>query len=189
MKKLVYKRALAFLIDTLIVSLLIILMNIATGFEIPESPNISEYSDMLIREEITASEYIDTIIVENHEQEIETLNNSLVNISILILVFIIIPFFNKKTIGQALTGLKFKEKIKIHQLFIRNAVVNGLLFSIISLSTVFILDPKPYFALVGVLAIFQIVIVIKSGFMVLLNEDSKGLQDLWSKSEVIVEEV
>ncbi len=189
MKPIVYKRGLAYLIDILIISLILIIIQIY----MPETKDYRDQSGLItesfIRNEIGEKQYIKQIA--NLSTEMDQANVYYTSVSMLLIVFffIIIPKMKQKTIGQSLVGIKIKsDHLTLKQLFIRAAVVNALLYTMIGLLLLFAVSSFVYFAILSLLGIIQFIVNIKSIFMILLNKDSKGLQDIWSNTEIIFEE-
>ena len=75
----------------------------------------------------------------------------------------------------------------MNSLLIRNIVINGLGSLLTSLVCIFILPGKLYFIVTSIFGIIQILLVIISGFMVLYRKDKRGLQDIFSKTKVVLE--
>ncbi len=188
MKPIIWKRALAFLIDTLIISLILVIIY----FFIPYHDYANELNkiiESLLRDEISVRTYFVEMANVYQTAQQKDILLGIINLFLVIVFFIIVPYFKSKTIGQAINGIKIKsKKLTIAQLFIRAIVVNSILVTIITLASVNLLTPIPYMVLVFVLSIVQLVIVVKSIFMILLNSDNRGLQDIWSNTEIVFEE-
>ncbi len=188
MATIVWKRALAFLIDSLIVSLLLVIVYFFIPYH-DYSNELSKIVNQLLRDEISVQTYFIEMAEVYQTAQQADLGLGIINFVLVVIFFMIIPYFREKTIGQAINGIKIKsDKLTLWQLFIRAIVVNSILITIISLTTVNLLAPLPYIILIFVLSIAQIVIVIKSIFMILLNDDRRGLQDIWSNTEIVFEE-
>lgn len=122
----------------------------------------------------------------------EQLFLSLANVIFILLYFCAIPyFFDGKTIGKKIMGIKIarkdKECLTLNSLLIRNMIINGLASLLISLVCIFILPSKLYFGVTSIFGIIQILLVIASGFMVLYRKDKRGLQDILSQTNVILD--
>ncbi len=188
MKPIVYKRGLAYLIDILIISLIFIIIQIYMPKTNDYRDQIGLLNEAVIREEIGRRDYLSQLVELNYQVDLERGYETAISMLLLVFFFIIIPKINQKTIGQLLVGIKIKsDYLTLKQLFIRAVVVNGLLYTMIGLLLLFTVSSFVYFMVLSLLGIIQIIITIKSIFMILLNEDSKGLQDIWSNTEIIFE--
>ncbi len=187
MKQIIWKRALAFLIDSLIVSLLIIISQFFIEHQTFEK-EINLLNDQLIREEITFNYYYQEVTEIYYQSFAQNMPNNILSIVFVVLIFMFMPLFLNKTIGMHVTSIKYQEKIKLWQLFIRTAVIQGLVYSIIGVILIYFIKDQAYFITMGILGFFQLTILLASAFMVLLKEDNRGLQDILSKSLIVLEE-
>lgn len=190
------KRLLAFIIDSIIVTLIFTLFT----YFIPESKNvetlnkqIGEVSQKFLNEEITNLEYFNQYGILAHSLDKEMFLPSLLNFVLLIGAFVIIPYYNKgQTIGKKLLKIKLvKEEgdLSINDLIIRNVIINGFGYTLVGLTIMFLVNDNVYFITISILTFIQFLLVIISAFMVLYRHDKKGLQDIICKTSVIEENV
>ena len=71
----------------------------------------------------------------------------------------------------------------------RSIIDIGLLYSLITVFLVQIVDYKTYFFTLVIFGIIQFLLVIISIFMILYRRDKRGLQDIFSRSNVVLNEV
>ena len=73
------------------------------------------------------------------------------------------------------------------KLFVRNLIINGLVYLLAVTIGAFIITPNIYFWFISILGIIQVGLVFTSMLMVLYRKDKKGLHDLiagtWVASE------
>lgn len=190
------KRLLAFIIDSIIVTLVFTLLTIF----IPESKNvetlnnqISEVSEKYLGEEITEIEYFNQYGILAHSLDKEMFLSSLLNFVLLIGAFVIIPYYNKgQTIGKKLLKIKLVKdegELSVNDLIIRNVITNGFGYTLIGLTIMFLVSDNVYFITISILTFIQFLLVIISAFMVLYRHDKKGLQDIICKTSVIEENI
>ena len=190
------KRLLAFIIDSIIVTLIFTLFT----YFIPESKNvetlnkqIGEVSQKFLNEEITNLEYFNQYGILAHSLDKEMFLPSLLNFVLLIGAFVIIPYYNKgQTIGKKLLKIKLvKEEgnLSINDLIIRNVIINGFGYTLVGLTIMFLVNDNVYFITISILTFIQFLLVFISAFMVLYRHDKKGLQDIICKTSVIEENV
>ena len=180
------KRLAAFIIDSIIVTMVFTLL---TNF-IPQSKNIenlnkemSEVSEKYLNEEITDLEYYNQYGILSHSLDKEMFLSTLLNFVLLIGVFVIVPYYNKgQTLGKKLLKIKLikdEGELGINDLIIRNVITNGFAYTLIGLTIMFLVSDNAYFITISIL----------SFFMVLYRHDKKGLQDIICKTSVIEENI
>ena len=187
------KRLLAYIIDMLFI--LSVIMLISYFFKnnnniLEAQKNINVLNEQFIRSDISFIKYFDTYSNLNYQIDSNNLIITIIDLLIMILYFIIIPFFtNGITFGKYILKIKIKEsnkeKITLKPLIIRSLIINGLLYYVLSIINVLIFKNNTYFIILTILGIFQLLLVIGSGFMVIYRHDLRGLHDIISKSSVI----
>lgn len=185
------KRFGAYLIDLICVGLILMVIN---SF-IPESKEIDNLNKQLsllnenyLNGEVSTSTYLNDYASIVYKLDHIDVNKTGINILVIIIYFIIIPTINGgKTLGLYINGYKIKGEEKdasLFQLFVRNLIANGLLYTLVSFILVYILNAHSYFIVISILGIAQISLVIISCFMIICKEDKKGLQDIISKTMI-----
>ncbi len=188
MAPIVWKRALAYLIDILIVSLCLVVVQFFITYQSFSAETNRIISD-LVAGDIAPRQYFVQIAEVYQKIDLHNFGLNVINLVLIIIFFIIVPLFKEQTIGQMINGIKIQSaKLTFGQLFIRAIVVNSILISIISLALVYFITPLAYLMLLFFLGLIQFALVIKSVFMILLNEDHRGLQDIWSKTRIVFKE-
>ena len=85
-------------------------------------------------------------------------------------------------------GIKIKpkkEKLTLTALIIRNIIVNGLGYTLLSIILLFIFPSNLYFIILSILGIIQFLLVITSCFMIIYRKDLRGLEDIFSQTNVV----
>ena len=95
--------------------------------------------------------------------------------------FVFLPFLWKgRTIGTYINKIQVerfdKGKLRLHQIFIRNSIVFGLIYLVISNLCIF-LPSKYYYLVVSVIGILQIVIALFSANLILFSKEKRGIQE------------
>jgi uncharacterized RDD family membrane protein YckC len=180
------ERFLAYLIDIIIVFILMITVYSLFG----QNPNIvildnqiAELSQSFLDKVIDSKEYITQYSSINAQKDFYNAPYSLLNAVIILLHFVIMPFYNKgQTIGKKILKIKVetvkKKKTSIDQLLIRSFITTGLLYLLVSLGLLYLLDANTYFLVTSILGFIQIILVFTSIFMILCRRDKKGIEDL-----------
>ncbi len=186
------KRARAFIIDFII---LVIVFNIINSI-IPNNSYTQELKaeqnqvlENYTSHKITFSKYIKDYSIVFYKLAKE---QKLVNICYLIFVllyFVVLPFLWKgRTVGSYLNGIQVerfdKGKLHIQQIFIRNIVVVGLGYLILSNICILFLPSKYYFIIISIVGILQFVLAIFSANMIMFTKEKRGIQDLISNTEM-----
>lgn len=186
------KRISAFIIDFIIIVIAFYTINNSVPktrslkqLEAHENEIIEKYTSHQISFGTYFKSYSDIVYKIANEKK-------LINISYLafiVIYFILLPFIWKgRTIGSYLNGIQIERFDKgylfLHQLFIRNLIVIGLGYLIISNIGVFFLPSKYYFLIISIVGILQVVVALFSANMILFSKEKRGLQDLVSNTEM-----
>ena len=185
------RRFLAYIYDVCILVLILLL----TSYFLPVSEkkkNLSEELSTLeknyLEEKITDKEFISSYNTIRYEMDKENVPYSIMNVLYVLLFFIYIPLKNDcMTIGGSKLGVRIKKNkgsLTTNDLVIRNTIVNGLAYMLLSILLLYFLPKNVYFYVMIILGFIQFTLVIISAFMVLYRHDRKGLQDLFSKSSI-----
>ncbi|MDD3392172.1 MAG: RDD family protein, partial [Bacilli bacterium] len=130
MKKIYKNRIYAYIVDLILISLIMILIN-----KIPFSNNnalyqsLNDINDGIINNKISFRKYLSDYGHIIYQIDSNNIINNLINLIIMIVYFIIIPFCNGgRTLGLHLFNLKIErnnyKKITVLDLFIRCLIVN-----------------------------------------------------------------
>lgn len=189
----ILKRILAYVIDMAIFGIIIWI----AGMFLKNNQNISvlnlelnEINELAFNHEIGIMTYLSRYaeIMFNLDQQKVLL--SIVNCFFILLYFVGMPyFFDGMTLGKKLMGIKVVrrdgELLMLNDLIIRNLIINGLGFMLISLCILYITPSMVYFIISTILGIFQIILVIISVFMIIYRKDKRGLHDILGNTKVI----
>ncbi|MBQ9182077.1 MAG: RDD family protein [Bacilli bacterium] len=186
------KRLGAYIIDSLILTILLSIISII----LPTSSNIinlekewDTHIDSYLNHEISTKQVITNYANIAHDIDKEQVGLSIVNGFFILIYFVIYPFLNDgQTLGKKLLKIKIQKddgQLSLNDLIIRNFIVNGLLTLLISLALIYILPSMPYFITISILNFVQFILVIISGFMVIYRSDKKGIQDILTHTTVV----
>ena len=190
------RRLMAFLID------MVIVLTVSTGLNlvIPKSHNTvvleSELTDLrseYLKGEIDTSVYIHRYATIQKSLDQEYIPSNILNLIILFGYFILLPYYwNGKTIGKRLLKIRVvkkeaKEKVTLNDYLLRTLIINGVDCFLLSMCIVFLVSDFQYFVMTTICGIVQFLLVIISGFMVIYRHDKKGVHDLISGTQVIIE--
>lgn len=194
MKKPIFRRVMAYLLDIIIVSLIASLfasINIL-------NPYMEEYEQ--VNEEYT--EFVSNITDTNELLNSDKLNDfsydisyygvytSIILLIVSILYFVLFQYFNKgKTIGKALLKLQVvtqdKKEVKLWQILLRSALIDSLLSSFALVLTILLLSKSQYISVQTIIQFIDMAIIFLSIGMILLREDGRGFHDIVANTIVI----
>ena len=101
--------------------------------------------------------------------------------------FIITPLITKGyTLGMYINGIKLKGKLNVKNLLLRNIIATGLMYLLASIILVYTTKDTLYFILLSIFGISQFLLVIISTFMIIYRKDHSGLQDIISKTKIVL---
>ncbi|MEI3529573.1 MAG: RDD family protein [Bacilli bacterium] len=190
-----WKRFTAYMIDVLLLWLTLFIIELiipVSDLYISTDKALTAISENFVTGKISLATFLNGYATLIRIADKEQLFLSLTNVIFILIYFCAIPyFFDGKTIGKKLMGIKIARKdgecLTLNSLLIRNMVINGLASLLISLVCIFILPGKIYFIVTSIFGIIQILLVIASGFMVLYRKDKRGLQDIFSQTNVVLD--
>lgn len=153
---------------------------------------LNEVNELFMEHQINFKTYFVRYASVIHDLDKERVMYSMMNAFFVLFYFVGVPyFFDGQTIGKKLLKIKIerkdKELLMLNDLMIRSFFVHGLLYLVLSLALIYILPSISYFIITLILGLFQISLVIISAFMVIYRKDKRGLQDIFSKTNVVNE--
>lgn len=186
------KRLFAYIIDILILGIVLFLTNMI----IPKSNDIKNLNvkldvlnDRYLNQEISFKEYSNNYLEINYESDRENIVYTIVNIIFVIGYFIVLPYFlNGQTIGKKLLKIKVINqtgKLNITSLIIRNLIINGLAYMLITLLLLYMLPAPIYFGITSVLSIVQLLIMIVTMTGMIKNNSDLIIHDRLSHTKVV----
>lgn len=185
-------RSLAYLVDIIIIislSFLIELFLPVSNKQLLIEENISKLSESYLREEISFTSYIEEYSILSNQLGRENVVIYIIYFVLIFIYFNIIPlWFSGKTIGKYILRIKIENtKPLFVTLLIRNLLINGIGFFILLLLCLYLVPDKFYLFSVSILSIIQILLVIRSVFMIKYRNDKRSLEDILSYSKVVLE--
>lgn len=188
MKAKLSKRVFAYIIDMLLLLLIIGIPSFFFNENLDNSIRIN--NENYVNGALSFNEFFANASDLYQNQDKMKVEFYIINIIYIIGYFIILPLYNNgSTLGKKLMGIKveasYNQKLTFKNLFIRNLVINGLLYLVMIVLTLYILPPKAYFILGMITGIIQITLVIISIFMVLYRQDKRGIHDLLAHTKVV----
>lgn len=183
----------AFSIDLLVILILYVIINAL----IPASDNLLKYKsyerelqENFLEEKVSLSEYTSEYGKIYYKISQETKLNKIIYLVIAILYFVFLPYyFNGQTLGLYLNKLrieKFRDgKLKLYHYLIRNIIVVGLGYTILSTILIYFLDEKSYYSVVLIISLIQIALLVLSWIMVLMKKEKRGIHEILSDTEMI----
>lgn len=190
MRATLVKRASAYLIDLII---MIVALSFFSFLYHPDTSILDSQMDKItvdyITGDISFSDYFLTASNLYKQIDIANIFGTIINIVIIILYFVILPYFNKgRTIGKYYMHIEVKNKgnqpLNIFSLFIRNLIINGLIYLISVILCSLLVSSDYYFITITILGIIQITLLLISVIMVLTRKDRRGLHDIISSTWV-----
>lgn len=183
----------AYSIDLLVILFLYVIINTL----IPASDNLQKYKsyerelqENFLEEKVSLSEYTSEYGKIYYKISQETKLNKIIYLVIAILYFVFLPYyFNGQTLGLYLNKLrieKFRDgKLKLYHYLIRNIIVVGLGYTILSTILIYFLDEKSYYNVVLIISLIQIALLVLSWIMVLMKKEKRGIHEILSDTEMI----
>lgn len=186
------KRAIAYVIDMIIVSLVFsiitVFFSMSSNYK-KLNKELDSVTNEFLNKEINMDTYIHKQADISHDIDKEIIMFNVLNGFLLVGYFVILPYYyNGQTIGKKLMNIKIVSKngtLTINQLIIRALVIDGIGSLIIMLSLVYILNGYSYFVASTILEIVEMILTIISIVLIIRKEDHRAVHDLLSGTEVI----
>lgn len=187
------KRLLAFLIDSVVLS---IIFSIITIGYVSNNNSIEDkltgYQDKIESGELSEEEVVNEYYNLFYNIQKDNRKDNTVNFVLYIGYFIIFGYLNKgQTIGKKLVKIKVVnnngDTPSIYNMIFRNVFIYGLFTMLFSILFIDIINFKIFMSVYFILSYIECIIVVISFFMVLYKKDGRGLHDIIAKTKVIEE--
>ena len=188
------KRIIAFVIDIVIVSLVVSLINL-----LPLDPYKDKYKDTYEKynevvqksTEDEKNDYKDEIIELNYEVYKYRTYSSMFSATALILYFGVLPLvMNGQTLGKKI--MKFRvvsnneKKLNFWKYLIRIVILNNIWLSLINIGAVYVVSGVKFYYVTYVISMLSSLIYMLNLIMVMFRKDNRGLHDMVAGTKVIL---
>lgn len=194
MKATFFNRLGAYLIDTIIISLIFSL--ICLGFGNNESSSeklMAELDNQLVEGTITPEVYLDEYSEVLYDYQKENILQSGISVALTIAYFVIFQYMNKgQTIGKKILKIKVvdkdtKEPISILKGLLRSFIVLSILSGTLCILFLYILNKNNYLISYTTLLFLEGIFTLITTILVLYRKDGRGLHDMIANTIVIKE--
>lgn len=185
------KRLFAYIIDIAILCIGLFLTNII----IPKSNEIKNLNieldvlnEQYLNKELTFKEYSNNYSDINYELDKQNTIYTIVNIVFVIAYFVIMPYFlNGQTLGKKLLKIKVakENKLTITSLVMRNLIINGLGYMLITLLLIYMMPANLYFITTSILSVVQLALMIIILTGLIKNNSNLVIHDKLSHTKVV----
>lgn len=183
------KRLLAWIIDIMVIVVIIFIVSIIYK---PNTKNLQIQNDQLIiryyEKKINFDTYLSNSSKINQKIDQKNIVKNIITFLIITIYFVVIPYIkNGKTLGKNILKIKVKPlkgKLKLHNLFLRNLINNGLFFYIALITLTLISPENYYFIIISISEVLQILMFLIDIFLIIYRSDQRGLHDLIGKTKV-----
>lgn len=193
------KRLSAYIVDFILVSIISSLFLIIIGpFKSDNNNNnkdIKEIQGKFLNHEISTEEFIDEYTPIYSEQIKNQMPYYIVMFIISILYYVVYVFKNNgQTLGKKLLDIKIvmkkkEEKVTINNLVLRSLFVNNIIFFMFSMVFILFFNNNTLFITIGMISVFNYIILIVSSFMIIFSKEKRGIHDLVGGTEVVMLDV
>lgn len=188
------KRIIAFVIDIVIVSLVVSLINL-----LPLDPYKDKYKDAYEKynevvqksTEDDKNDYKDEIIELNYEVYKYRTYSSMFSATALILYFGVLPLvMNGQTLGKKIMKLRVvsnnEKKLNFWKYLIRIVILNNIWLSLINVGAVYVVSGVKFYYVTYVISMLSSLIYMLNLIMVMFRKDNRGLHDIVAGTKVIL---
>lgn len=187
------KRIIAFVIDIVIVSLVVSLINL-----LPLDPYKDKYKDAYEKynevvqksTEDEKNDYKDEIIELNYEVYKYRTYSSMFSATALILYFGVLPLvMNGQTLGKKIMKLRVvsnnEKKLNFWKYLIRIVILNNIWLSLINVGAVYVVSGVKFYYVTYVISMLSSLIYMLNLIMVMFRKDNRGIHDMVAGTKVI----
>lgn len=187
------KRIIAFVIDIVIVSLVVSLINL-----LPLDPYKDKYKDAYEKynevvqksTEDEKNDYKDEIIELNYEVYKYRTYSSMFSATALILYFGVLPLvMNGQTLSKKIMKLRVvsnnEKKLNFWKYLIRIVILNNIWLSLINIGAVYVVSGVKFYYVTYVISMLSSLIYMLNLIMVMFRKDNRGLHDMVAGTKVI----
>ena len=193
MKPLSYKRITAYILDTIIVTLIASMLT----FFLPENKeydkSVDKYVSLLneaTSDKISQEEFVsktNNIIYDINKNSITT---TTVTTVLTISYFVVLAYFmNGQTLGKKLMNLKIvsasNKKLTMNNYLIRGLIINTILINVLSILSILVLNKQIYLKVNDAITYISGIIYIVTFGMILFRDDRRGLHDYLAGTKVV----
>ena len=188
------KRIIAFVIDIVIVSLVVSLINL-----LPLDPYKDKYKDAYEKynevvqksTEDEKNDYKDEIIELNYEVYKYRTYSSMFSATALILYFGVLPLvMNGQTLGKKIMKLRVvsnnEKKLNFWKYLIRIVILNNIWLSLINIGAVYVVSGVKFYYVTYVISMLSSLIYMLNLIMVMFRKDNRGIHDMVAGTKVIL---
>lgn len=183
------RRFVAFLIDLLLISLLLMIVYyfVPAKDTTEISQNITKLTEQVLNSEIGHINFLNGFSKNIYLLDSGRIILNAFSTLVIMLYFVITPIITKGyTLGLYISGIKLSGKLNIKNLLLRNMIATGLFYLLMSIILVYTTKDTLYFVLLSIFGIIQFLLVIISAFMIIYRKDHNGLQDKISKTKIVL---
>lgn len=183
------KRLLAYILDTLIISVVASLILVFIPMEEVDTKDANNTMESYLEGEITANEYIKEVSTVNYELEQSRIPSYIVSLSLMFIYFVIVQYkLGGQTVGKKILNIKVestKGKLNVNQLIFRSLIINEIAFNMLNLVSIFVFKNATFSTVSGVLNMANVALILICAVMVIANKDKRGLHDMIAKTKVV----
>lgn len=188
------KRIIAYIIDMLIFVAIIMIV----GLFVKDNNNIAtlnlelnSINELALNHEISITTYLNRFASIMQDMDLEKVLINILNCVFIMIYFVAIPyFFDGQTLGKRVMKIKVirkdQELLMLNDLIVRNLIINGLGFLLISLCLLYITPSIVYLIITLLLGLLQVILVLITLFMVIYRQDKRGLHDVLGNTLVVL---
>lgn len=192
-KPYIYKRVIAFIIDTLIVTIISGLLTIMfTNNEQYDADNkkLLELTKKMVSEKVDQDKYMEEFNEINYNLTKDSINVTIITIGISVIYYSIMCYFCQGiTLGKYILKLKITsandKPLNIFNYFLRSLIINSILSNIVTIILINTLSKESYINISGRVGNVFTVLMVVSFIMMMYRDDGRGLHDIIGNTKVI----
>lgn len=194
MKAYTFPRALAFIVDIIIISIITSLLFLP----FPQHNNYSkltnqvqEYATTYSSGQITVNQYLAQVNDISYDVSYQHVPYTIIYIVMTIGYFVVFQYKNNgQTLGKKIFCVKVvsnsDDDLTINNYLIRSLICNSLLINILDLFLIVFINRNNYGYVSTIFSFIQLIVTISSIFMIIYRKDGRGIHDIVANTKVVM---
>ncbi len=196
MKKTIYRRIGAYVIDALLISLLLGIFSRIPIVNMDSDSYYSTYEEYMemLQEKMSAGETVSQKVIAEYQYELaqKSINITVMNLVFSAFYFIVFQFINKgQTIGKKLLKIKVVNKEdknpSILQMLIHGGIAYSIFTTTITVLLYYLASKKVYISVINYVQFLDMGLIFATIILMLFRKDERGLHNLLAGTKVVHE--
>lgn len=192
MKAKLWKRFLSYVIDFIVISILVSIVQLLLQNDTLRALQLQESAlfDLILEGNVSFFSFFKDYFRLMYEMDKVTIMPHIIEAFLIAIYFVFVPLYCQgQTIGQKLlkimTVTEEQQLPNFNQFLIRTVCLQGFGSLLFSLICIYIVPVQIYYGIISIFMFVEFALLMISAVLLLREETQAGLQDIWSRTMVI----